>query len=187
MLRWAYRSAPNRQKSSSLSFNLDPALLPYNGRMKCCTEMPTRSSMQTTNRLRTLSIKSCKSLTWSALLSALQRWPGLTFYYSLDKRNKHSRKRKEGDHDVTYINDANKHFNKKLQRYALLTIFENPLNFDAGTTTNIRKRRGTTSNEAQHCLFSYFCCRYSWLTLFIIQLTHLTTSVQWLCTPALRL
>lgn len=36
----------------------------------------------------------------------------------LDRRSKRSRERKnEDDGDVTYINESNKHFNKKLERY----------------------------------------------------------------------
>ncbi len=36
----------------------------------------------------------------------------------LDKRAKRSRERKnDDDGDVTYINESNKHFNKKLERY----------------------------------------------------------------------
>ncbi|KAH8916338.1 mRNA splicing factor SYF2 [Atractiella rhizophila] len=52
----------------------------------------------------------------------------------MDKRAKHSRKRKNEDEgDVTYINEKNKQFNKKLERYYNKYTEEIRNNFERGT------------------------------------------------------
>jgi len=51
----------------------------------------------------------------------------------IDKRNKRSRTRKEDDGDITYINDKNKVFNKKLERYFHKYTQEIRENFERGT------------------------------------------------------
>jgi len=51
----------------------------------------------------------------------------------IDKRNKRSRVRKEDEGDVTYINDRNKVFNKKLERYFNKYTQEIRDNFERGT------------------------------------------------------
>lgn len=52
---------------------------------------------------------------------------------SIDKRAKRSRVRNEEDEDVTYINDRNKVFNKKLERYFNKYTNEIKQNFERGT------------------------------------------------------
>ncbi|KAK9893402.1 SYF2-domain-containing protein [Cystobasidium minutum MCA 4210] len=51
----------------------------------------------------------------------------------LDKRAKRSRARAEDDGDITYINDRNKVFNKKLERYFNKYTEEIKSNFERGT------------------------------------------------------
>ncbi|KAK4053099.1 Pre-mRNA-splicing factor SYF2 [Microbotryomycetes sp. JL201] len=51
----------------------------------------------------------------------------------LDKRQKRSRERKEDDGDITYINEKNKQFNKKLARYYDAVTQETRDSFERGT------------------------------------------------------
>jgi len=51
----------------------------------------------------------------------------------IDKRLKHSRNRKEDDGDITYINEKNKHFNKKLERVFNKYTEDIRNNFERGT------------------------------------------------------
>ncbi|KAM0792496.1 hypothetical protein ACM66B_005168 [Microbotryomycetes sp. NB124-2] len=51
----------------------------------------------------------------------------------IDKRRKRSRARKEDDGDITYINEKNKHFNKKLARYYDSVTQETRDSFERGT------------------------------------------------------
>ena len=74
---------------------------------------------------------------------------------SIDKKGKFSRKRlNEEEGDITYINEHNRVFNKKVGLLSSICQFKLPYHLPyrlRGTTTNIHQRFGPASSVAQRC------------------------------------
>lgn len=122
-------------------------------------ETPTHSCMATTSRPRMRLTGLSVRLTRSAFCSLRLSLSVLTFHgvHSIDKKGKFSRKRLNEDKgDITYINEHNRVFNKKvrgahrvhLSWTAYLIVCGCRLR---GITTSTQQRFGRVSSGGRHC------------------------------------
>jgi hypothetical protein len=91
--------------------------------------------------------------TESKLLHPLVSLVALTSHRSIDKKGKFSRKRlNEDEGDITYINERNRVFNKKVRHCIYLCLGKYELTSIRlhGTTINIPQRFGPVSSGEQH-------------------------------------
>lgn len=107
----------------------------------------------------------------------------LTILYSVDKKKRFSRKRNnEEEGDITYINERNRVFNKKVRLHTLPpVVFHNwSVCFfrSHGTTTSIHRRFVRASSGAQRCDVSYplFAYRSLLCNLYTCIYTHMDTT-----------
>ena len=81
----------------------------------------------------------------------------LSHPFSQDKKNKFSRKRlNEDEGDITYINERNRVFNKKVSPFIFILYLHPPLTLTfynrlRATTTNTPRRSGPASSAALPC------------------------------------
>lgn len=146
-----------------------------NLRPRTCIGTPTHSYMETTSPPKRLltgwSARSIKSssyfwLSWISMLTCNVD--------SIDKKGKFSRKRlNEEEGDITYINEHNRVFNKKVgfvgvpvEMIVLLSALSLRLH---GITTSIPQRSVQVSSAARHCRRSLRCVR---LADILAMITH---------------
>jgi pre-mRNA-splicing factor SYF2 len=121
---------------------------------RASTEMPILYCMLTTSLLKTPLIEWLARSTESTLMCNLVSTVALTLRRSIDKKGKFSRKRlNEDEGDITYINERNRVFNKKVLSLHIMFLKYELMKSNRlrGTTTNIPPRFGLVSSEEQHC------------------------------------